>query len=235
MAIAGTYVWTQNRDEIITDALVNVGAIAPGHDATEARSAGLVAHASRALNRLVKSLDAEGEFLWRVARYDEDTIAGTSTFALSPQLLDIDEPMTYLDMSITSASSTPIMQMSRDDYMLIGDKTQSGVPTRFLVERALSGVTVTLWPVPSVTDDRISYAAYSQGSDFNAGANTPDFPNKWIKALVYGLSADLAPAYGQPTLVQLYQPLFKEEVAKQLSDDTERGNLCLVPWGGVSY
>lgn len=226
MPVGTVDTFTQTCEEICTDALINVGAVDPGRTAAGA----MLTHARRALNRLVKSIDADGQFTWRLVRRTQVTTDGDKDFTTGTDVLDIDEPMSFIRAGATSRS--PIYAMSRDDYMHITDRTSEAVPSRFLVEKTLSGITVTLWPVPDATGDTIEYAAYLRALDYDSGATHSDFPTKWIAALVYGLSAELAPAYSQPQLVTVFRPLFQAERQKQLMDDTERGGLTLVPFGG---
>jgi hypothetical protein len=240
MTIGTTSTFQSTRDEICTDALVNLGAVAPGKDASATRTAGLLTHAARALNRLVKSMDSEGQFLWRVVRRtqfvgDNDIpVSGTYSagFTLLPDVLDVDEPMSFFETSATIG--TPISSMSRDEFMVV-DRQTTGVPNRYYAERTIAGLAIYLIPLPSDQTASIEYAAFVRAADFNSGAETPDFLQKWTACLVYGLTAELAAAYGQPQKIQIFRDLFLSEKAKLLGDDNERGPLRLVPFGMGNY
>ena len=234
MAIGTTDTFTQTRDQIISDALANVGAIGPGEDAAGA----MRDHAARALGRVTKALDAKGVFLWRVIRRTFTTVSGTAAYTPASDVLDIDEPFSYLRSGQTGRSH--IRLMSRDEYTMLSDRTTAGVPSQCMVEKVLASTgqeqaTVTFWPVPDASGDTIEYSAYLRGKDYNAGSTHGDFPTKWIKCLTAGLSAELAPAYGQLPLAGYYQNVFAAELETQLTDNNERGNLILVPFGGSSY
>ena len=228
MATGSTDTWTSTRDEICTDALINVGAIAPGKDASGIK----LTHAARALNRVVKSIDADGQFLWRIVRRTTVTTDGTATFQPATDVLDIDGPMSYVRSGATGRST--IDPMSRDDFMSLADRTSEGIPSAYMVERVLTSnqLTVTLWPVPDATGDTIEYPVALRAKDFTAGSDTPDFNSKWIACLVYGLTMELAPGYGQPGLIAQYVPLFNAEKKRLLADDSEKGNLILVTFVG---
>lgn len=231
MTTGATDTFTQTRDEICTDALINVGAIGPGKTASGA----LLTHAARALNRLVKSIDADGQFLWRMVRRTTTTTSGTATFTPATDVLDVDSPMSYIKAGQTGRST--IEPMSRDEFMSLGDRTSTGTPTRFLAERVLASnqITITWWPVPDTTGDTIEYAVALRAKEFVAGSDTPDFNSKWILTLVYGLTMELAPGYAQPELIGTYMPLYNAEKKRVLADETERGSTFLVPFGGMSY
>jgi len=233
MAVGATDTWSQSRDEIIADALANVGAIGP--DADGDISGPMRAHASRALNRIAKALDATGQFLWRISRATVTTTSGTASHTLVATAYDVDGPMDYKPAS--SATRTPIWPMSRDEYMGISDRTTSGTPSRYYLEKALSGdgvsvMTAYFWPVPDTTGDTIEYAAFLRAKDYTSGAITSDFPTNWIKCLVYGLTAEIAPTYHQPGMVAQYTALFQAERDLQLGADNEKQGLVFVPFGG---
>jgi len=233
MAVGTTDTWSQSRDEIISDALANVGAIGPGEDATGKERD----HASRALNRIVKAIDAEGQFLWRVSLLTVSTTAATASYTLDATVFDVDEPVNFMQSGGTSR--VPVRPMSRDDYMSLPDWTTAGrVPARYFIEKTLSGagrvlLTMKLWPVPNTTGDTITYAGAVRAKDLDTGALNADFPTNWILALVYGLTAEIAPAYGQPQLAMTYGPMFEAEKQRQIGNDNEKQPLIFVPFGAA--
>lgn len=224
MARSGSTDFESSRDEIIQDALSKVGAIGPN----DSPSGSQLLHAARALNRIVKGLDPEGNFLWRVVERTATTTSGTATFSPSTDVMAVDEPMNYMRSGTTSRS--PIRSMSRDDFMNLTDRTSSGVPSMFYVSKALSGLTVTLWPVPDATGDTVTYSAVLRSQDFDTGANTPDFDPAWTQCLVLGLAADIAFDYGQPAIAAQLRAAFMEEKTRLIEQGTEVGHVTLVPF-----
>lgn len=232
MTVGATDTWSQSRDEIISDALANVGALGPG----ETASGPPRDHAARALNRIVKALDAEGSFLWRLSRLTFTTVATTATYTLHATAFDVDDPVSYLEAGGTTR--VPVRPMSLDDYRFKPDRTTtSTVPTNYVIEKTLSGagrtlLAMTLYPVPDSTGDTVEYTAAVRAKDFVTGADTSDFPTNWIQALVYGLTAELAPAYNQAPLAAQFRDMFLAEKERQLGADNEHQGLTLVPFGG---
>lgn len=234
MTIGAADTWSSSRDEIIADACANVGAIGPGEEA----AGNVRTFCARALDRLVKSIDAEGQFLWRIERKTLTTTAATASYALHVNTWAVDEPMNYRVAAETTR--TPLYPMTRDEYMALPDRTTAGRPSKYYLEKSLTGngrtlLTAYFWPVPDTSGDVIEYAAALRSKDFDTGATTPDFPTSWTKCLVYGLTAEIAPAFGQPNLVMTYLPQYQAELTKQVGSDTEQMNLTIVPFGGGSY
>jgi hypothetical protein len=232
MTVGATTSFEQSRDDLIADALENVGAIGAG-ESRNANNGTLFDSAARVLNRLVKSIDKDGQRLWRIVRRTTTTTAADADFTLASDVLDVDEPMRYTRAGETAPAGY-IRPMSRDEYMEIGDRAQAGIPSRFFVERTLTAKTVYLWPVPDTTGDTIEYAVATRTADFTSGADTPDFPAEWTSCLVYGLTMELAPKFDQADLIGTYKPLFENELARLVNADTEKGPMVFSPmyYGG---
>lgn len=227
MAVSGSTDFSQSRDELIKDALSKLGAVGPDKTPSGAQ----LAHAARALNRVVKSIDPDGDFLWRVVERTATTTNGTGTFTPETDVIAIDEPMNYKRSGENGRSV--IRAISRDDWMALSDRTQTGAPSLFYVSETLSGLTVSLWPVPDATGDTVTYNAVLRSQDFDTGANTQDFPPEWTGCLIYGLAADLAPDYKQAALGQQLRGWFLDEKNRLLNAGTEQGNVILVPFGSM--
>jgi hypothetical protein len=241
LTIGATTTFTESCDEICTDALSKLGVVAPGVDASGARTSKQLLHARRALNALVKSFDKDGEYLWRITRrtvlVSSFGLPAAPTyspgFQLAADVLDVDGPMTYFVSGQTKG--TPIIPMSRDEFMS-SDRQSLGIPNRFYVEKAGTQTignssNVYFDPIPTAAGDSIEYAAFTRSADFTSGADTPDFVQKWTRCLVWGLAADLCPDYGQTSKMQSFRDVFDAEKAVLIGDDNERGNLRLVPFG----
>lgn len=227
MTVSNVDTFQQSCDEIIADALTNVGAIGPGGTPAAKQRA----HAFRALNRVVKGIDASGDFLWRTVRRDVAVTAGTASYVLGADVLGLEDPCNF---RLTGANNrAQVYMMSLDDFMRLGDRTSQGTPTQYLVERTLTTFTVTLWPVPNANGTLETLCAL-RAKDFVVGTDTPDYTSKWTTCLILGTSAEIAPAYAQdPTS---FQARFEAERDRLLNDDNEKGDMTFVAWGaGSSY
>lgn len=226
MATGSTYTFEQGRDEIIKDALANLGVTAPN----EAAVGDMLTHGARALNRVVKEMDqAAGLLLWRVVRRTFTTTDGTASYSLAADVLSVDEPLSYLKAS--PAGRSVLYAMSRDDYMHLPDRTVEGTPVRYFFEKTLANAVLILDPIPDTTGDTVEYAAVIKSRDFGDGDDTPDFPAHWTTTLVYGLTAELAPVYGQAAAAPFWLARFKDSLKTQMQAETEHGNMTLV-YGG---
>lgn len=232
MTVGATDTFSQTRDEIIADSLANVGALGPG----ETASGPPRDHAARCLNRIVKAIDAEGAFLWRVSRLTFTTVATTATYTLNATAFDVDDPVSYLKAGGTTR--VPLRPMARDDFMSLPDRTTAATtPSRYFIEKTLTGagrtlMTMTLYGVPSASGDTVEYAAAIRAKDYVTGADTSDFPSNWVQCLTYGLTAEIAPAYNQAPLAAQFRDMYMQEKDRQLGNDNEKQGIFFVPWGG---
>ncbi len=229
MATSGTSTWEESRDQIIEEALTNVGAIGPG-DVRSANNSILFDAAAMSLNRIVKGIDATGQRLWRIVRRTTTTTSGTASFALAADVLGIDDPVRYTRAGQNTA--TPVTPLSRDEYMLLPDRTSTGQTRNYYVETILANKTVYLWPVPDATGDTIEYAAALRGMDFTTGANTPDFMSDWTNCLVYGLTHELCPKFRQAAQMGYWKSLYEAELQRVSGADSEKGGMQWAPFGG---
>ena len=231
MTIGATTSFQDSRDDIVSAALENVGALMLG-GARDNTNSPLFEAAAKALNRIVKRIDTTGKRLWRTVRRTATMTSGVDTVTLASDVLLVDDPARYTRSGETSAMQ--VLAMSRMDYMVLADRTMAGPARQFFFEQTLSGATLKLWHVPDQSGDTLEYVAYTRAADFTSGSDTPDFPSEWSNCLVYALTIELAPKFMQTGLIQTYKPLYDEELSNLVNNDGERGNLVLSPWGMYS-
>lgn len=234
MAIGTTDTFVSTCEEICSRALANLGAVGPG----ETASGPMMSDAKARLNALVKSIDADGQMLWRMSRLTTTTTASVATVTVSALAIDIDEPIRYTKSGETAG--VPLKPMTRDEYMAAPDRTTTAsVPSQYYVRKTLSGgrtaITLYLYPTPADSSDTVEYAAFLRGKDFETGATNPDFPSSWTNCLEWGLTSLLAPQYKQVALLRAYGDMYLAEKAKLMASDNEKQDLIIVPFGGGGY
>ena len=119
--------------------------------------------------------------------------------------------------------------ITKQEYSILGNKTTSGKPIQLYYEPQRDQGVVSLFPTPASADvsSSVVYITYQRPfEDFNASSDTPDFPQEWYEAVVYGLAVRLAPEYGVP--LDQRQLLIREAMEiknSALSYGTEEGSL----------
>jgi len=233
MAAESTSNFNPNRARVVQLALTKVGAIGPGALNVAQDAAPLVAHANDTLSILLKSMDRDGIMEWRAGRRTLTTTPSLGDYTLPNDVYDIDEPGRYTVAGSTSA--TIVTSMSRHEYMSLGDRTLTGTPIRFWCENGLDAngivqIVLHFYPLPA-TVDSFEYVAVTRARDVGVDTDTLDITQKWLRCLVWGLAAELAPDYGLPMdRVQFFQGKFDTEREACLEDDNERGDVQIAPF-----
>src|SRR3990167_147648 len=214
------------RADLVKLALADVGGVGPG----KTPLADQKAHANDLLNALAVSLDGKGKRGWRTVRRELAlTAALGASYALGTDVWDVDDPM---NIRVTGeATRTWVTRVYMDRWMAIGDRTTTGQPIEFMVERTLgtSGRLLTLQftPTPDASYT-VEYVAILKTKQQYTDDNTPDFPATWLRVLRYGLALELCPSYKVPTARVTH---LNAQYEKALEDAEAEGN----EGGGVRF
>jgi hypothetical protein len=85
--------------------------------------------------------------------------------------------------------------------------------------QAVSTATATAWVTATAYySDVVRYSKVLRLQDFDAASDNPDFPARWIQALIYGLASDLAPEFGMKDILG-QRALFEYGRARRLNFD----------------
>jgi len=217
MARSGTYTFTVTRDQLITDALINVGALDPeGGTATATQ----ISSAALVLNMMVKSWEARGLNLWK-RQMITLTLNGGTTYSLGSGNATV-RPKRILDGYIraTAGNDTPIRIISREEYNRFGLKSTTGTTVQVYYDPQLDNGVVYVYPVQA-SGTLILEAEYPL-MDFTNTSDEPDFPQEWFNALRWNLAKEIALSYGvSPTRYGTIKNNAKEELDNVEDFDTE--------------
>ena len=127
-----------------------------------------------------------------------------------------------------------IGQISRDDYLLINQKTSQGNPLNYFVDKTTLPPVIYLWPVPNQANFSIVYNRLKLMQDvvhFTENVNTTIL---FMDALIFGLAARLAWNYN----AERYQGLvdkYNESYQFAYDRDGDNANLIIMPRLGRTY
>lgn len=199
--MAVTYNKTVDQLEILTAALRVVGQVAEDGTPTDAQ----LTNSSTALNMMLRAWYADGMPLWNITETSFTPVAGTASYTIGPSLtVNQAKPLKMLQAFIrntTSSVDTPLNLVTRQEYLMLGNKTSSGRPVQLHYDPEIAGGTLRLFPTPdSVTasGDTVHLIYQSQFDSMTASNSVLDFPVEWQEAVVFGLADRLAFVYGLP-------------------------------------
>jgi hypothetical protein len=205
MATSGSTDFSLTRDDLIRQALLDVGAIDEG----QTPSATQVSDASMKLNMISKFWHADGMPLWAMKQTSFALTAATSYTIGVGQTISTPRPIRVYsaflrDTSATPDTDTPINILTRDEYNSLSSKSTEGRPIGLFYDPqggATAFGTIYLWPKPDTTAiaNCSCFVTYQRPfEDFDAASDTPDFPQEWFLPLQVFLTWAISYQYGMP-------------------------------------
>jgi hypothetical protein len=187
-----------NRDKLLTLAWQLTGAVSAG----EAPAPEQLQQAADFLNLELDSLQLEGFQLRAVDTTLLALVAGQQTYTLPSDTFDLQVSQNNVIgtiVPVAGGNETLVTAMSRSEWMDLSTKTlaNSAYPSRCFVERKAT-VSVTIWPVPSVSGGYFRYSKVRFLASAGDGGNTQDVPRPWQEYLTFAVAAKLIWAASLP-------------------------------------
>ena len=218
MATSGTVAFRPNVEEIIAESFERCGIDAQTRTGDHAKAA------RRSLNLLFSEFSNRGINFWTVSQNTLTLINGTANYTLPVGTIDI------LDAVIRDTSSGVdqiINRVTIQEYNQIPNKTSSGKPNQFMIDRQYTPV-IYFWNVPDTSTYSMVYWAMNQQEDVTASNQDTDIPYRWSDTLCAGLSAKLAMKYA-PDKVQILNEMYERSFGFAASSDNDGVSLKIQP------
>jgi len=234
MATSGTATFDRTFyiDDTINEAFERLGIFElPG---------GYLKSARRSLNIMFQEWGNRGVHYWEIANNDITLVDGQATYTMYRSTSDgtSDATAVYgvddvLEASyrITSTSvDAPLTKISRSTYASLANKTSTGQPSQYWVQRLLDRVTITLYTVPGAAADgnKINYFYVKRIQDAGAYTNNSDVVYRFIPAMCAGLSYYLSLKYA-PARTQELKLLYEDELNRALVEDGSPSSSYITP------
>lgn len=186
MTTSGIYSWPLTAEEIVTQALYEIGAYAAGETPSGTdMNDGIVR-----LNALLKTWQGEG------AAYRETTgtvtLAGGSSSVAAP---DDCRDIFSIRHVVSSTYHRQLGEWNRSQYYMLPNRAQTGDPSIYYVSRADIGQTINVWPVPSA-DITLELDYGKTAETVTDPSETIDVPQEWQECLILSLASRLASMFG---------------------------------------
>lgn len=221
MATSGTASWTPDLADIVDEAFARCGA--------EPRNGWDFRTARNSLNLLFIEWANKGVNLWTFEQGSIPMVAGTATYNLPADTVDIIE---HSMRTGTGAGQTDLTmeRISVSTYNHIPNKTSQGRPLQVFVER-LATPRVTVWPVPDATQPyTLTYWRMRRIQDAGDGGNTQDVPYRFADALIAGLAYKLSMKLpGSMDRVPMLKAQYDESFDLAAAEDRDRASVRFVP------
>lgn len=118
--------------------------------------------------------------------------------SLATQYFRVLAPGGLLDQDTVLVGNTPneivMARLNRDSYSNLPNKTFTGKPLQFWLDRTLNEPVMYIWPVPNESQALGQVVTYVKRYIMDVGSLTEEIeiPQRWFEAIVYQLAARLA-------------------------------------------
>jgi hypothetical protein len=229
---SGTYIFDKNFsiDEIIEEAYERIGLLPnSGYDIKTAR---------RSLNIMFQEWANRGLHYWEVANNSITLVNGQATYTMYRSTGDgtSDATAVYGVDDILEASyrasnvDTPLTKINRSTYQGLSNKTATGTPSQYFVQRFIDKVTITLYLTPGSTEagNFLNYYYVKRIQDVGIYTNAVDVPYRFVPCMCAGLAYYLA-IKRAPQRTQELKLLYEDELQRALQEDGSSSSSFITP------
>ena len=194
--------------------------------------------ARRSLNILFQEWANRGLHYWEIANNNITLVADQATYTMFRSTTDGTSSATavygvddVLEASFRNSNvDTPLTKINRSAYQALSNKTSTGQPTQYYVQRLIDRVTNTLYLTPG-TDQAgkfLNYYYVKRIQDAGDYTNDADVPYRFVPCMIAGLSYYLAIKYA-PDRVQMLKMLYEDELNRALEEDGSSSSSFITP------
>lgn len=224
MATSGTATFNMDLTELVEEAFERAGSeLRSGYDLRTAR---------RSLNLMFTDWANRGINLWTVEQGSQVLTAGTGTYTLPADTVDLLEHVIRTDSGSTAnQADLSLSRISVSTYSSIPNKLTTGRPVQVYIDRQAAAPTVNLWPVPDTAETyTLVYWRLRRIQDAGNGVNTMDVPFRFLNCLTAGLAYYLALKLPNGLeRIGLLKQQYDEAWELAATEDREKATFQLVP------
>jgi len=217
-------------DEIIEEAYERLGI--QGVSGYQLKSA------RRSLNILFQEWANRGLHYWEVANNNITLVADQATYTMFRSTADGTSSATavygvddILESSYRISNvDTPLTKINRSQYQALSNKTSTGTPSQYFVQRFIDKVTITLYLTPGSSEAGkfLNYYYVKRIQDVGDYTNATDVPYRFVPCMASGLAFYLAQKF-KPQMVQQMKLLYEDELQRALAEDGSSSSSYITP------
>ena len=178
--------------------------------------------AKRSMNIMLAEWANRGLNQWTIEQRTQALTANDSDYSLGTDVIDILSAVVR-----RSTTDFSMSRISRDTYLATPNKSTTGRPTQFFLDRQITP-NLKIWPTPENSTDVIIYDALTRMQDADAVTNTMEIPFRFYPCLTAGLAYYISMKKA-PDRIQLLKAMYEEEFERASAEDRDRSNLSLTP------
>tara|TARA_R110000803_G_scaffold47941_1_gene99764 strand:- start:17 stop:604 length:588 start_codon:yes stop_codon:yes gene_type:complete len=137
-----------------------------------------------------------------------------------------------LEASYRNASNvdSPLTKVNRSTYQALANKTSTGAPSQYFVQRFIDRVTITLYLTPGSSEagNTINYYYVKRIQDVGDYTNATDVPYRFVPCMAAGLAYYLSQKF-KPELTQQMKLFYEDELNRALTEDGSSSSSFITP------
>jgi len=227
MATSGTYIFNPDLAELVDEALERAR-IDPANI-----TARHILSARRSMRFMLTDWATKDYHDFRIRTDTLTLVQGQATYVAGTDFdLDVGgvNIVDIIDVVLRrDGVDTPVVFMSRDEYLNIPEKTIEGRPDRVFIDKQRDGIEMTLWTVPENSTDELIFSAVRKFEDSITASDTADIHDYMYDAFAYGLAFRLAEKFAPPELEQALYGKAQISFNDAQNAVRERGDVRIVP------
>ena len=194
--------------------------------------------ARRSLNILFQEWANRGLHYWEVANNNITLVADQATYTMFRATTDGTSSTTavygvddILEASYRNSNvDTPLTKINRSQYQALSNKTSTGTPSQYFVQRFIDKITVTLYLTPGSSEAGkfLNYYYVKRIQDAGDYTNDADVPYRFVPCMTAGLAYYLA-IKNAPERVQMLKMLYEDELQRALAEDGSSSSTYISP------
>jgi len=144
----------------------------------------------------------------------------------------VNQATEILEASYRNSSNvdSPLEKINRSQFQALSNKTATGQPSQYFVQRFIDHVLITIYLTPSSTQngDVINFYYEKRIQDAGDYTNATDVPYRFVPCMVAGLTYYLSMKYAQPRIQEL-KLIYEDELARALEEDGSSASVYISP------
>lgn len=188
--------------------------------------------ARRSIDIMMQEWSNRGLNLWTVEEGTQTLTAGTATYDLPTDTIDLIETMLRTSAGSQQQQDYTLTRISVSTYATLPNKNVTGRPVEIYVNRQVTP-NFTVWPVPdSVQTYTLAYWRLRKIEDTGSPAsNLMDMPTRFLPALCAGLAYYLAMKKPQcQDRVVALKAVYEEQWDLAAAEDRTRASFRFIPF-----
>ena len=230
---SGTTVFDKNFsiDEIIEDAYERIG--------FQGVSGNQLKTARRSLNIMFQEWANRGLHYWEVGNNSITLVNNQAVYTIfrstgdgtsdATAIYGVDDILEAVYRNSSSVDS-PLTKISRSTYQALSNKTATGTPSQYFVQRFIDKITITLYLTPGSAEAGkfLNFYFVKRIQDVGDYTNATDVPYRFVPCMGAGLAFYLAQKFS-PQRGQEMKLYYEDELNRALTEDGSSTSTFITP------